>query len=1441
MEMQLSSASIAEDGGVTTVTASITGNRFAPFGWKVLLTPYPPATAAALSFSANRVLGFRRNTAGPSYGTVTLTAVQDDIATPDKVIYVHGIGADPPDGPNEGATGHVFSHAWVTLTIVDDDVAGVNVAPKLLSLTEGSSGDSTANYTVVLTSEPTQDVMLTVTTLTDGAPPASLTDWLHPVSLDKTSLTFTSADWNMPQTITVTARDDDNAVGETVTLSHTLTTDATEYSGLSASDVEVVITDDDTRDSVVGMEMQLSSASIAEDGGVTTVTASITGNRFAPFGWKVLLTPYPPATAAALSFSELRVLGFRRNTAGPSLGTVTLTAVQDDIDTPDKVIYVHGIGADPPDGPNEGATGHVFSHDWVTLTIVDDDVAGVNVAPKLLSLTEGSSGEDYTVVLTSEPTQDVMLTVTVTTLTDGTSPVSLDKTSLTFTSADWNMPQTITVTARDDDNAVGETVTLSHTLTTDATEYSGLSASDVEVVITNNDTRDSVVGMEMQLSSASIAEDGGVTTVTASITGSRFPAFGWKVLLTPDPPATAAALSFSELRVLGFRRNTAGPSYGTVTLTAVQDDIATPDKVIYVHGIGADPPNGNVNQGARGYVFSHDWVTLTIVDDDVAGVNVAPKLLSLTEGSSGDSTANYTVVLTSEPTQDVTVTVTVTTLTDGTSPVSLNTTSLTFTSADWNMPQTITVTARDDDNAVGETVTLSHTLTTDATEYSGLSASDVEVVITDDDTPGVMLAPTAINLTEGDMEDYTAVLKSEPTADVTLAVSVPDGATVSLNKTALTFTSTNWNMSQAVQVTALDDEYWRDTRLVRLGHTLTTDATEYSGLSASDVEVVITDDEEATMTLLPDPLTMDEDSNVDYTVVLNSKPTENVTVAVTVPDGAPVSLNRAMLTFTSTNWNVPQSLTLTASSDADAADHSVTLVHTLTGANYGYVEKSLLVTVEDSEEPLLILTPANLSIAEGSPNGTDYTAQLDAQPLTNVTVSVLDIHDHQAISNRNKISISPPSLTFTPASWSMPQTQTVYAISDSDGINETMTVKFQITGSEEYVAEPPPVLTVNVNDDDTPGVTLAPTQLGLSEQNTQPVTYQVVLDVKPTATVTFSVSGIVDDKGDPYPNVYTGKTSLTFTRDNWNVPQGVNVYNRADENTEDETVTLRHTVTGGGYDDVAVSDVTVRITDDDSNGVSVSPTQLTLYEGASPGASYTVALSRQPTADVTLTMTLPAGAPVSSSSTPLTFTTNNWNTPQTLTLTPLDDENGVSETVTLRHTVTGGGYDDVVVSNVNVRVKDDDTPALKVAPKRVTVIEGNASGAGYSVNLNTEPTESVTLTVRVPDGTPVSVTPTELTFTPKDWETNKILTVTAAWDADRVNEMVTLSHSVTGAEYDRLSVPDVQVSVTDKNQPPLPPELPDQFINLGEDLYVRFAEGSDVEGSELRLRSDSRR
>ena len=100
----------------------------------------------------------------------------------------------------------------------------------------------------------------------------------------------------------------------------------------------------------------------------------------------------------------------------------------------------------------------------------------------------------------------------------------------------------------------------------------------------------------------------------------------------------------------------------------------------------------------------------------------------VTEG--GGATYTYTVVLDTAPTSDVTIT-----LNSGTQ-LSTNVTSLTFTTANWNVAQTVTVTVIDD--TVGEgnhTGVITSTVTSTDTSYNGLTVAPVQVTITDNDLP----------------------------------------------------------------------------------------------------------------------------------------------------------------------------------------------------------------------------------------------------------------------------------------------------------------------------------------------------------------------------------------------------------------------------------------------------------------------------------------------------------------------------------------------------------------------------------------------------------------------------------------------------------------------------------------------------------------------------------
>ena len=86
------------------------------------------------------------------------------------------------------------------------------------------------------------------------------------------------------------------------------------------------------------------------------------------------------------------------------------------------------------------------------------------------------------------------------------------------------------------------------------------------------------------------------------------------------------------------------------------------------------------------------------------------------------------------------------------------------------------------------------------------------------------------------------------------------------------------------------------------------------------------------VTIYPTSLSMPENGSNTYSVVLNALPTGNVTVGVTVPSGSNVSANPSQLTFTTSNYNESQTITVTASMDENTVDDMVTLSHTVSGS-----------------------------------------------------------------------------------------------------------------------------------------------------------------------------------------------------------------------------------------------------------------------------------------------------------------------------------------------------------------------------------------------------------------------------------------------------------------------------------------------------------------------------
>ena len=121
--------------------------------------------------------------------------------------------------------------------------------------------------------------------------------------------------------------------------------------------------------------------------------------------------------------------------------------------------------------------------------------------------------------------------------------------------------------------------------------------------------------------------------------------------------------------------------------------------------------------------------------------------------------------------------------------------------------------------------------------------------------------------------------------------------------------------------------------------------------------MTVTDDDERGVTVTPGALTVIEgpDGGASYTVVLGSQPTSTVTVTPSVssqPSGANLSVTPSNLSFTASNWNEPQTVTVTAQEDQDVEEDAVVeVMHAVSGGDYVSVTAATVtVTVSGFED-----------------------------------------------------------------------------------------------------------------------------------------------------------------------------------------------------------------------------------------------------------------------------------------------------------------------------------------------------------------------------------------------------------------------------------------------------------------------------------------------------------
>ena len=904
-------------------------------------------------------------------------------------------------------------------------------------------------------------------------------------TVDDFDITLPAGESDVSHDRTLTLNNDsvDEADEETVTVTGALT-------GATVKGTTFAIEDNDATPTVT---LVLTPASINESGATnaSTVTATMDGTSSEAVTLTVSATPVSPAVAGDLTLSDNKTLTIPANTRA-STGVVTIAAVDNDVDAANKTVTVAatatgGNGLVQPPGPQ-------------TLTITDDDTRGITVSKATLTLDEEDNAatedanehqDSYTVVLDSEPSGG---TVTIGVASAGTDVAGVAPATLAFTASNWDEPQTVTVTAVPDgiDNPNDRRrVAITHTVTATGTDYDGATASGVTVTVNDDDGAPT-----LSINNPSVTEVDSTATATLTFTVRLAPNSGNTVTVDYADAGTGTATSGgTDYATLAGGTLTFAPSETSksVAVTVSGDDIDESDETVVVRL--SSPSNATLTGGAT----TLDG-TGTINDNDATPTVSVADAAAVTEGNvaAPDPPNNMTFAVTLSAVSGLDVTVPYTlagTATAGTDYTEPDPRSVTIAAGTTQANIAIPV-AGDEVDEENETITVTLGTPTNATVSTAEGAGAASGTITDDDTRGVSITPTALTVAEADntgtadeREDqatYKVVLTSEPTGAVTVNLKSGDESVARIDTASLTFDADDWNSERTVTVTGQADviDNTGDERATTIAHTVSAAGTDYADETAEGVAVTVTDDDAApsgiTLTANPDSVTENGGAKtITVTAAVNgaTRYAQARTVSVSVGGGTAIS---------GTDYTAVESFDITIGVGEDDASNTFTLTPDddvlaegnetidVTGTLSGITITPDEITITDDDD-----APSGITLSvdtNGAEDGTPSTVGEDAGgTVVTVTATVngdtryveaqtvaVSVADGTAESPADYAAVSNFNITIAAGAASHTGNFTVTPVDDDlDEPNETINV----TGTLSSVTITGATVTFTDNDD----------------------------------------------------------------------------------------------------------------------------------------------------------------------------------------------------------------------------------------------------------------------------------------------------------------------------------------------------------------------------------------
>lgn len=736
-------------------------------------------------------------------------------------------------------------------------------------------------------------------------------------------------------------------------------------------------------------------------------------------------------------------------------------------------------------------------------------------------------------------------------------------------------------------------------------------------------------------------------------------------LSNPDP--TEAILSPNNLTFTPLNYNTPQD----ISITPQQDFIIDGD-ITFTASLTVD---GVLTTNCYS-TLSDELITITILDEDSVGFFITP-LDNITD-ENGD-TGSFSIQLTAIPTASVTLGLSSNDATEGAVQ-----SEVVFTPANWNIPQTIVVTGQPDpipihDGAINYFVITGNVSSTDV-NYNALDGStipDVPFTNQDNNAPGIVINVVGGDTTTNESGDTMIVeftLLSQPLggADVSLPLSLsgPTGE-ASLSNSLLVIENANWNdpSLNRVIITGLDDNV-KDGDIPMIlvtGNPQSLD-TPYDDLEDTDVANVAfqnLDNDNAGYSLTPISNNLLEEGNSAYfSIVLDAAPLSTVRFTITANDSSEAILAGGydQITFSSSNWNVPQRVYINSEDDFEIDGDQISIINVAVNPSSDSLfaslsAQSLAVITEDNDAAGVIITPRDPLTSEDGEKGF-FEIQLKTKPTAPVSIFFES-------SNSLEASVE-TSVVFDSTNWNVPQKIVVVGLDDdppvADGAQNYTINIIQLISIDSYynalaIDQLPTVAMIN-QDNDSPAVILKVyyDDYATSEaQDSIRIGFKLVS--KPTSNVTVPLSlGLHPDE------MTLMQSQIIITPSGWDNFESNTVYlvgvddPLIDGDQEVSFITGAPSSSDSFYASLTadqIADLTLQNLDDDIAALEISEPEV-LSEDQN-NTSITVALATIPNDKVVLIIEVSDPTEVLLLQTQLNFDVSDWFVPQTLALFGVDD------------------------------------------------------------------------------------------------------------------------------------------------------------------------------------------